>query len=99
MSWSVLLVNLISYQHLILGKSLTCCNPVLRIKRRKMARTPLTEKRNITPEMAVKILQKRGVQIDEKKAAEVLDLLYILANLTVNQILSEYETEKNNEKS
>ncbi|WP_428330316.1 hypothetical protein [Mucilaginibacter sp.] len=58
-----------------------------------MARTPLTEKRNITPEMAVKILQKSGVHIDEKKAAEVLDLLYILAKLTVNQVLKEYDNE------
>jgi hypothetical protein len=64
-----------------------------------MARNSLTEKRNITPEMAVKILQKSGVQMDEKKAAEVLDLLYNLVKLTVNQILSEYETEKKNEKS
>jgi hypothetical protein len=64
-----------------------------------MARNPLTEKRNITPEMAVKILQRSGVQIDEKKAAEVLDLLYILAKITVNQILSKHENEKKNEKS
>ena len=50
-----------------------------------MAERNLTEKRNITPEMAVKILKKNGVEIDEKKAAEVLDLLYIIAKLTVDQ--------------
>ena len=35
--------------------------------------------------MAVKILKKNGVEIDEKKAAEVLDFLYFLAKLIVNQ--------------
>ncbi len=35
--------------------------------------------------MAVKILQKNGVEIDEKKAVEVLDLVYFLAKLIVNQ--------------
>lgn len=50
-----------------------------------MAERNLTEKRNITPEMAVKILRKNGVEIDEKKAGEVLDLLYFLAKLIVNQ--------------
>ena len=50
-----------------------------------MAEKNLTEKSNITPEMAVEILKKNGVEIDEKKASEVLDLLYILAKLTVNQ--------------
>jgi hypothetical protein len=50
-----------------------------------MAEKDLAEKRNITPEMAVKILRKNGVEMDEKKAAEVLDLLYFLAKLIVNQ--------------
>ena len=50
-----------------------------------MAQKDLAEKRNITPEMAVKILRKNGVEIDEKKAAEVLDMLYFLAKLIVNQ--------------
>jgi hypothetical protein len=50
-----------------------------------MAQRNLTEKKNITPEMAVKILKKNGVEIDEKKAAEVLELMYFLAKLIVNQ--------------
>jgi len=50
-----------------------------------MAEKDLAEKRNITPEMAVKILRKNGVEIDGKKAAEVLDLMYFLAKLIVNQ--------------
>ena len=52
---------------------------------RQMAERNLTEKRNITPEMAVKILRKNGIEIDEKKAVEVLDLMYFLAKLIVNQ--------------
>ncbi len=44
-----------------------------------------SEKRNITAAQAVKILEKSGVKIDEKKAGEVLDLMYFLAKLIVNQ--------------
>jgi hypothetical protein len=54
-------------------------------KRWKMAEKPLTEKRSITPEMAVKVFKKNGVEIDEKKASEVLDLIYFIAKLIVNQ--------------
>ena len=43
------------------------------------------EKRNISTAKAVEILRKNGVEIDEKKAEEVLDLLYFLAKLIVNQ--------------
>jgi hypothetical protein len=50
-----------------------------------MADQNLTEKRNITPEMAVKILKKEGVEIDEEKALEILDMLYFLAKLIVDQ--------------
>lgn len=50
-----------------------------------MAEQNLTEKRNITPEMAVRILKKEGIEIDEKKATEVLDMLYFFAKLIVNQ--------------
>ena len=50
-----------------------------------MAEQNLTEKRNVTPEMAVRILKKQGIEIDEKKASEVLDLMYFIAKLIVNQ--------------
>ena len=43
------------------------------------------EKRNVTTNQAIKILRKNGVEIDEKKAAELLDLMYFLAKLIVNQ--------------
>jgi hypothetical protein len=63
-------------------------------KRWKMAEKPLTEKRSITPEMAVKILQKNGVQIDERKAAELLDLMYFFAKLSVNQYIKEVSSNR-----
>ena len=45
----------------------------------------LSETRNITPQQAVKILEQNGVKISEKEAAEILDFLYFLGKLTVNQ--------------
>lgn len=45
----------------------------------------LKEKRGVTPAKAVEIMRKNGVEIDEKKASEVLDLMYFLAQLIVNQ--------------
>lgn len=44
-----------------------------------------TGKRNITTEKAIEILSKDGVKLSEKKAEEVLDLMYLLAKLIVNQ--------------
>ncbi|MDB5115487.1 MAG: hypothetical protein JWQ79_979 [Mucilaginibacter sp.] len=45
----------------------------------------LREKRNGTTKPAVEILAKNGVQIDERNAEKVLDFLYFLAKLIVNQ--------------
>lgn len=45
----------------------------------------LLEKRNITPEHAVKILRKNGVEVNEDQSKIILDFLYILAKLTINQ--------------
>lgn len=53
-----------------------------------MAEQGLAEKRNITLEMAIKVLRKNGVEIDEKKVLEILDFLYLLAKLTVNQYIN-----------
>ncbi len=53
-----------------------------------MAEKDLTEKRKITPEMAIKYFRGKGIEIDEKKASEILDFLYILAKLTVNQYIN-----------
>ena len=43
------------------------------------------EKRNITVQKAIRMLKEKGVEIDEKNAGKVLDLMYFLAKLIVNQ--------------
>jgi hypothetical protein len=43
------------------------------------------DKRNITPQQAVKILEQNGLKISEKDAENILDLMYFLAKLIVNQ--------------
>ena len=60
-----------------------------------MAEKDLAEKRKITPEMAIKYFRKNGIEIDEKKASEVLEFLYFLAKLTVDQYLNDLDA--NNE--
>jgi len=45
----------------------------------------LADKRNVTSRKAIEMLKKNGVEIDKKKADELLDLLYFLAKLIVNQ--------------
>jgi len=47
------------------------------------------QKRTITPEQAVKILRKNGVECDEKQAEKILDFLYFLAKLSVHQYFNE----------
>ena len=56
------------------------------------------KKRNITPQKAVAILRKEGYEINEKEAEIILDFLYFLAKLTVNQyIKDELKTVKNHD--
>jgi len=45
----------------------------------------LANKRNVTSQKAVEILKKNGIEISEKKAEELLELMYFLAKLIVNQ--------------
>ena len=47
------------------------------------ARTP--DNRSITPEKAKKILLKNGVEVNEKEAEKILDIMYFFAKLIVNQ--------------
>ena len=47
------------------------------------------QKRNVTPEKAVQILQRNGIECDEKEAKIILDFLYILAKLSVDQYFNE----------
>ncbi len=43
------------------------------------------KKRNVTPADAVRDFREKGVEINEKEAEIILDFLYFLAKLTVNQ--------------
>jgi hypothetical protein len=48
----------------------------------------LQEKRSVTPEKLVKILQRDGTVISIEKAKKVLELIYKLSNLSVKETLS-----------
>jgi hypothetical protein len=56
----------------------------------------LSEKRNVTPLQAVKILEQNGLKISEKEAGEILDFLYFLGKLTVNQSIKDQLGKINN---
>ena len=47
------------------------------------------QKRNITPAKAVKLLKKNGIDATEKEAENILDFLYFIAKLVVNQNFNE----------
>lgn len=44
-----------------------------------------SEKRNVTTAQAIAILKKNGREVSEKEAEKILDLMYFLAKLVVNQ--------------
>lgn len=48
-------------------------------------------KRRITSAQAVKILAENHIEVSEKDAEVILDFLYFLAKLTVNQYLKEVD--------
>lgn len=43
------------------------------------------QKRGVTTEQALAMLRKKGIEVDEKQAEIILDFLYILGKLAVNQ--------------
>jgi protein-tyrosine-phosphatase len=47
------------------------------------------EKRNVTPEQAVKVLRKNGIEVDENQAKIILDFMYIMAKLTLKQYFND----------
>lgn len=49
----------------------------------------ILEKRNITPEQAVKVLKKNGIEVDENGAKKILDFMYILAKLAIREFFNE----------
>ena len=50
-----------------------------------------SKKRNVKPAQIIHILEKNGVKCSEKEAEEILDFLYLLAKLAVNQYFNEKE--------
>jgi hypothetical protein len=48
-----------------------------------------SHQRGVTTEQAISILKKEGVEVNEKDAEIILDFLYILAKLAVNQYVNE----------
>jgi hypothetical protein len=49
----------------------------------------ILEKRNITPEQAVKVLEKNGIKVDVDRAKKILDFMYILAKLATREYFNE----------
>ena len=54
-------------------------------KRGHLTNSTKYQKRGVTPEQAIATLKKQGVIIDEKQAEKVLEIMYFLAKLVVNQ--------------
>ena len=54
-----------------------------------------SEKRSVTPHQAIKMLEQNGLRINEKEAGEILDFLYFLAKLTVNQYVNNRQDDTN----
>ncbi|MEO6523517.1 MAG: hypothetical protein ABIN91_17675 [Mucilaginibacter sp.] len=50
-------------------------------------RKNLIDKRRITTEKAIEVLARNGIQVTANKAEEILDLMYFLAKLIVDQHL------------
>jgi hypothetical protein len=54
-----------------------------------------SEKRNITPQQAVKILEQNGLKVSKKDAEVILDFLYFLGKLSVNQYVKTIDNTNN----
>ncbi|TFF38481.1 hypothetical protein [Mucilaginibacter psychrotolerans] len=48
-----------------------------------------SEKRNVTPEQTIKTLRENNIEVSENDAKEILDFLYFLAKLAVNQYIKD----------
>jgi hypothetical protein len=49
----------------------------------------LLKKRNVTTADAIKALRQNGIEVSEKDAEVILDFLFILAKLIVNEYFNE----------
>jgi len=56
-----------------------------------MSRELLRKKRNISVNDTISVLNKNGVEVSEKDAEIILDFLYFLAKLTVNQYVNDQQ--------
>jgi len=61
----------------------------LQLNAAKMSKELLKDKRKIKAADAVKILGNNGIDISEKDAEKILDFLYFLGKLTVDQYTKE----------
>lgn len=52
-------------------------------------RAKFLEKRNVTPDQAVRILRKNGIEVTEKEARKILDFMYIIAKLAIRDYFSD----------
>lgn len=48
-------------------------------------RSKFLERRNITPQQAMNILRKNGLEVTENQAKNILDFLYVLAKLVLKE--------------
>ena len=49
----------------------------------------LAQKRSMTPEKLIKILNKHGTTVSIERAEKILELIYKLSNLSIKETLSE----------
>ncbi|SDQ01481.1 hypothetical protein SAMN05428975_5827 [Mucilaginibacter sp. OK268] len=54
-----------------------------------------SNKRTVTTSQAIKILEKNGVNVTEKEVEKILDLMYFLAKLIVNQEVNDLPDKTN----
>lgn len=54
----------------------------------------LQRKRSLTVGDAIRVMRENGVEISEKEAEEILDFLYFLAKLTVNQYIKDNSSDR-----
>jgi hypothetical protein len=64
------------------------CGPMPQMNKEKL------KKRSITTGDTVKVMQENGMEISEKDAEIILDFLYFLAKLTVDQYVNDMEGKK-----
>ncbi|MCH7411265.1 hypothetical protein MM239_17855 [Belliella sp. DSM 111904] len=48
-----------------------------------------TKNRNVTPEMAIRVYKRHGMEINHKQAEGILDFLYKMAEIAVQQVCKE----------